>query len=581
MSAVHELISAQAARTPDATALVASEARLSYGEVESMANQTAWRLIAAGVEPGVPVGVCLERSLELVVAILAIWKAGGAYVPLDVDYPRERLAFMIRDAEIDVLVTDDVGRELLPDGPWAVVRADLDGAGRADPPGPRSATTDLAYVTYTSGSTGTPKGVMIEHRSVANHARWMVERFGMTASDAVLQKSSISFDASVCELTAPLVCGARVVLAPSGPEQPERIVALCREHAITVVQFVPSLLALFAEADGLEQLRSLRHLIAGGEALPAALAARVRRRLPGCALHNLYGPTEATIDATVYTSTESDTGPTVPIGRPIAGALVRVLDETLEPVPPGVPGELYVGGVGLARGYLRRPELTADRFVADPFAPGARLYRTGDLVRWREDGELEFLGRLDQQVKLRGFRIELGEIEAVMLEHEAVAEAVIVLHEGSGEPRLVAYVVPRNGAPPTPAELRRRLSARLPDYMVPAAFVTLASLPVTVNGKLDRRALPAPTAGDTACATSYVAARDTLERHLVELWEQLLGVTPVGVLDDFFTLGGSSLVAMRLAARLRSAYTKRFTVRSLFEHPTVSGQAAYLRALDQ
>jgi amino acid adenylation domain-containing protein len=574
---VHELIEAQARRTPHATAVVSGGVRLSYRELESWGNQVAQRLIAAGVEPGALVGVCLERSIELVVAILAIWKAGGAYVPLDVEYPRERLAFMVQDADIDVIVADDAAGERLPDRAWTVVRAAADHGGRVDAPGPRASARDLAYVIYTSGSTGMPKGVMIEHRSVANHARWMVDRFGITARDAVLQKSSASFDASVCEFAAPLVCGARVVLAPSGPEADrDQIVTLCREHAVTLIQFVPSLLALFAEADGLEDLCALRHLIAGGEALPPALAARVAKRLPGCAVHNLYGPTEATIDATFHTCTAEDVGPTVPIGRPIGGARVRVLDEALQPVVPGVPGELCVGGAGLARGYLRRPELTAERFIADPFDPdpGARLYRTGDLVGWRANGELEFLGRLDEQVKLRGFRIELGEIEAALLEDDAVAEAVTVLHEGEGEPRLVAYVVARAGTSVTPAALRSRLAARLPDYMVPSAFVRLAALPVTANGKLDRPALPAPTASDTARAAGYMRARDGLERDLVDLWEQLLGVTPIGVLDDFFALGGSSLIA----TRLRSTYATKLTVRSLFDHPTVAGQAACLRA---
>jgi len=577
---VHEVIAAQARRTPRATAVVSGSTRLTYGELEGRANELAHRLIVAGVEPGALVGVCLERSVELVVAILAIWKAGGAYVPLDVDYPRERLALMVRDANISVLVTDAAASARLPDRAWTAVRADVEHTGRVDAPGPRASARDLGYVIYTSGSTGTPKGVMIEHRSVANHARWMVDRFGVTAADAVLQKTSVSFDASVCEFVAPLVCGARVVLAPPGPEgDGDQIVTLCREHAITLIQFVPSMLALFAEADGLEHLRLLRHLISGGEALPAPLAARVGKRLPGCAVHNLYGPSEATIDATFHTCTAAETGPTVPIGRPIAGARVRVLDEALDPVPVGVPGELFVGGAGLARGYLRRPELTAEKFIPDPFDsdPGARLYRTGDLVRWREDGEVEFLGRLDQQVKLRGFRIELGEIDAVLLGDDSVAEAVTVLQEDDGEPRLVAYVVARDDAAATPARLRSRLAARLPDYMLPAAFVRLTALPVTVNGKLDRRALPAPTASDTAGAAGYVPPRDGLERDLVDLWQQLLGVTPIGVLDDFFALGGSSLVAMRLVARLKGIHSTKVTVRSLFEHRTVAGQAASLR----
>jgi amino acid adenylation domain-containing protein len=578
---VHELIAAQARRRPQATAVVLGGERMTYGELERRANVLAHRLIDNGVGPDVLVGLCLDRSVDLVVAILGIWKAGGAYVPLDLDYPQDRLAMMVEDAELAVLVADAAGAQRLPEGRWALVRVDGgDGAGAVDAdPGSRASAADLAYVVYTSGSTGRPKGVMIEHRGLTNHAQWMVDVFGLGPRDVVLQKTSVSFDASVCEFVAPLVSGGTLVLAPATESDVGEIVALCRKHGVTLIQFVPSVLAVFAEADGLEQLVSLRHLVSGGEALPSSLARRVRARLPKTTVHNCYGPTEATIDAAFHTCTDDDRGPTVPIGRPIRNGRAVVLDERLEPVGVGVPGELFVGGLGLARGYLRRPELTAEKFIPDPFEPepGARLYRTGDLVQWRPDGSLVFLGRVDQQVKLRGFRIELGEIEAVLLEHESVAEAVVTLRDNAGEPRLVAYAVPRRDAALSASELRERLAVKLPDFMVPTAFVTLSSLPLTSNGKLDRGALPA-AADPVGDGAGHVAPRDRLESELVELWQQLLGVQPIGVLDDFFALGGSSLSAMRLVARLRTSHQVELTVRSVFECPTVAALAEGLRA---
>jgi amino acid adenylation domain-containing protein len=580
---VHDLIGAQVRRTPDATAVVFAHTSITYRQLEQRANRLAHQLIAAGVGANALVGVCLERSIEMVVAILGIWKAGGAYVPLDPQYPADRLSLMVKDAELSVIVVDDAGAKRLPDGAWTATHVDaaLAGADHRDPR-PRSSVDDLAYVIYTSGSTGKPKGVMIEHRSLANHIAWMRDTFDLGPQDAVLQKTSVSFDASVCEFLAPLVTGGRLVLASPGSDNaPEAIVALCREHAVTVVQFVPSALTLFADADGVEELACLRHLVAAGEALPTSLAKRVRERLPRCAVHNLYGPSEATIDTTSYPFTDDDTGVTVPIGRPISNVRVLVVDEHTRLVPVGVPGELLVGGLGLSRGYLRRPDLTAEKFIVDPIGsdPGVRWYRTGDLVRWRPDGVLVFLGRIDQQVKLRGFRIEPEEIEALLLLQETVADATVMLRDDHGDPRLVAYLVARDSARLSAPELRAQLSAQLPSYMVPAAFVVLPALPLTANGKLDRQALPAPAAADTGRRASCVPPRDELELELVELWQQMLGVEPVGIDDDFFALGGSSLVAMRLVARLRAAHSVNLKVRSLFAQPTVAGLAGCLRQL--
>ena len=442
---VHELFAEQAARTPEAVALVFGEETLTYGQLDAGANQLAHHLQAHGVGPDTVVGLCLERSLEMVVGLLGILKAGGAYLPLDPDYPAERLGYMLADARAAIVVTTSSLLSALPETDTRLVLLDAEAETLArqpiTAPAPAATPGSLAYVIYTSGSTGTPKGVAVQHGSLSNRLAWMQAELGLSTTDRVLQKTPFSFDVSVWEFFWPLVEGATLVVArPGGHRDPAYLQAVMSQDAITVVHFVPSMLDAFLQGADLSACSALRSLVLSGEALTAGLAARARNQTTA-ALHNLYGPTEATVDVTSHRAGDEDIGATVPIGRPIANTQVYVLDARLEPVPVGVTGELYIAGAGLARGYLNRPGLTADRFMACPYgAAGSRMYRTGDLVRWRSDGELEFLGRADHQVKIRGFRIELGEIEARLAEHPWVREAVVLAREDDGsDKRLVAY----------------------------------------------------------------------------------------------------------------------------------------------
>ncbi|HEX7242948.1 MAG TPA: amino acid adenylation domain-containing protein, partial [Longimicrobiaceae bacterium] len=580
-SPVHEMVAEQARRTPFATAVEWEGGSLAYAELEIRANRLARHLLRLGVGPGSRVGVCMERSPELVVALLGTLRAAGAYVPLDPGYPVERLAYMVGDAAPAVLLTQERLLDRLPGGAAAVVALDGDVAelarGSAEPPAVEVSPDDLAYVIYTSGSTGRPKGVAVPHRALANHVRWMQDALSLGPDDRVLQKTPTSFDASVWEFWAPLVAGATLVLArPDGHRDPAYLAEALAGEGITVLQAVPSLLSALLEED-LSGAASLRRLFCGGEALPAELARTARERT-GAELYNLYGPTEACIDTTWARYDGEGGGSGVPIGRPITGARVHVLDAEANPAPIGVPGELCVGGEGLARGYLGRPELTAERFVPDPFSPeaGGRLYRTGDRARWLASGELEFLGRIDQQVKLRGFRIEPGEIEAALLGEPGVREAAVVVREDApGDPRLVGYVVPAAGATLPAAELREGLRRRLPEHMVPGAVVVLDALPLTPAGKLDRRALPAPAG---AGEEGYAAPRTPTEEVVAGIFAEVLGAERVGAQDNFFELGGHSLLATRVVARVAPALGIELPLRVLFEAQTVAGLAARIDA---
>ncbi|MEU2792834.1 non-ribosomal peptide synthase/polyketide synthase [Streptomyces sp. NPDC007100] len=554
-----ELFEAQAARTPDAVAVVAEGEALSYGELDAWANRLAQALVERGAGPERVVAVALPRSLELVVALLAVLKSGAAYLPVDPSHPAERTRAMLDEAR-PVCVLDD------PEG-VRNPRPETAGAARTVPLTP----SHPAYVLYTSGSTGTPKGVVVPHAGIVNRLLWAQAEYGLDASDAVLQKTPYGFDVSVWEFFWPLITGARLVVArPDGHRDPAYLAALIREHAVTTVHFVPSMLRAFLDEPGAAGCTSLRRVLCSGEALPARLAAHGRTVL-GPKLHNLYGPTEASVDVTSWACED---GPgTVPIGRPVHNTRLYVLDAALRPVMPGVTGELYVAGVQLARGYLARPGLTADRFVACPFgAPGERMYRTGDLARWTTGGVLEFAGRADDQVKLRGFRIELGEVEAVLSRHDAVAQAAVVLREDRpGDQRLVAYAAPAPGAAPEPEELRESAARALPDYMVPAVVVVLDALPLTPNGKLDRRALPAP---DGTAQAPGRAPRTLHEEILCGIFADVLGRSVPGIDDGFFDLGGHSLLATRLVSRVRDALGAELSVRDVFEAPTVAGLAA-------
>ncbi|MER2989661.1 amino acid adenylation domain-containing protein [Serratia nevei] len=578
------LFEQQVRRTPDATALVSGAESLSYAQLNARANRLAHALIARGVGPDSRVAVCAERGLNMVTALFGILKAGGAYVPLDPAYPGERLQYILQDADPVLLLADAAGRAALgePATPQLALEAALPDTLSAENPERRAQASHLAYVIYTSGSTGKPKGAMNEHRGVVNRLVWMQEAYGLTAADTVLQKTPFGFDVSVWEFFWPLMVGARLVMAkPEGHKDPDYLSRAIEQYGVTTLHFVPSMLQSFL-ADGQAATRcgQVVRVMCSGEALPAALVAEFYRRLPQAELHNLYGPTEAAVDVTAWHCSREADRVSVPIGRPIANTRIYLLDEHGQPVPLGAVGELYIGGVQVARGYLNRPELTAERFLSDPFAPGGRMYRTGDVARYLANGDIEYLGRNDQQVKIRGFRIECGEIEAVLATHPAVREAVVDARAVGDDKRLVAWVVPAAGvAEETLAgALRQHVSAALPDYMVPSAWVVVAALPLSPNGKLDRRALPEPQGAQSQAA--YEAPQGEHETLLAAIWRELLNVEQVGRHDNFFELGGHSLLAVRLTNRLQQVEWQ-LPLQTLFANPTLLALAQQLRRTDE
>ncbi len=579
---VQALIQRQVEATPEATALVFGERQLSYRQLDALANQWAHRLQTAGVGPDVLVGVAAERSVEMVVALLAVIKAGGAYVPLDPEYPRERLAYMIEDSGIGLLLTQSHLREQLP-LPQGLECLLLDQplSGYAEhAPEIEVTGENLAYVIYTSGSTGKPKGAGNRHRALTNRLCWMQQAYGLTAGDRLLQKTPFSFDVSVWEFFWPLMTGAcLVVAAPGLHRDPAQLIELIRRERITTLHFVPSMLQAFVADPAVTGCASLTRIVCSGEALPVDAQRQVFDKLPNAGLYNLYGPTEAAIDVTHWTCREEGRD-SVPIGEPIANLQTYVLDAGLGPVAVGVVGELYLGGTGLARGYHRRPGLTAERFVASPFGDGERLYRTGDLARYRADGVIEYMGRIDHQVKIRGLRIELGEIEARLMEQNEVREAVVLAVPGAGGLQLAGYLVPSTpvaddaASEALRATLRERLGAVLPDYMVPVHLLLLEQLPLSPNGKLERRALPHPAVGQSKQA--YVAAQSAVEKTLAGIWQDVLKLEQVGVNDNFFELGGDSIISIQVVSRARQAGI-RFTPKDLFRHQTIQGLAGAVR----
>jgi amino acid adenylation domain-containing protein len=574
---VTELFARQVQATPDAEAVVFDGTRLTYAELEHRSAAVAARLQELGVTAGDRVGLCLLRSTDLVVGIYGVLRAGAAYLPLDPSLPPERLDFMLQDSGARVVLTHEPTRAAVPAAAVALdVEADLLAVTAGVSVGlQKVSATDTAYVIYTSGSTGKPKGVLTSHRSLVNRLLWMQEQFVLDDTDTVLQKTPFSFDVSVWEFLWPLIVGARLVVArPDGHRNPAYLARVIRDERVTTVHFVPSMLQVFTEVADLTALPSLRRIVCSGEALPAELVRRVHASGTAADLHNLYGPTEAAIDVSHWWCDPADDGAAgVPIGRPIANTQLYVVDAQGEPVPDGVCGELVIGGVQVSGGYLNRPELTVDRFIEDGFTGSGSLYRTGDLARSRQDGAIEFLGRLDHQVKLRGFRIELGEIEAALREQAGVRDAVVVV---IGE-RLVGYVAA--GEQPDDAAIRGALAARLPEYMVPAVLVRLAELPLSPNGKVDRRALPEPP---SARGTGIrVAPRDGLELDLVSLWEDLLGTAPIGVTDDFFGLGGNSLQVIRMLGLVSERHGTEVPVTTMFTGAaTIEALAARLREGD-
>ncbi|HTN88778.1 MAG TPA: amino acid adenylation domain-containing protein [Sorangium sp.] len=574
---VHELIEAQVGRTPEAEAVVFEGERVTYRALNARANRLAHRLRALGVGPETLVGVCAERSVELVVGLLGVMKAGGAYVPLDPSYPEERLRFMMADAGAPVLLTQTHLVERLSGSRATVVCLDADHAeGREDNPTSGATESTLAYMIYTSGSTGRPKGVMNTHGGLRNRLLWMQDTFDLGPRDAVLQKTPYSFDVSIWEFFWPLTIGARLVVAlPGGHRDSAYLARIIEAERVTTVHFVPSMLQAFMEELSAGRCGSLKRVICSGEALSYELTARFFERNQA-GLYNLYGPTEASIDVSFWKCQPDDVRRIVPIGRPIANTQLYVMDAHASPVPVGVPGELYIGGVGVARGYLGRPELTAERFVADPHNadPRARMYKTGDLCRWLPDGNIEYLGRLDHQVKIRGYRIEPGEIERVLAQHPSVQGAVVLAREDTpGTKRLVAYLVARDAARPDAAELRERLQRALPEYMVPAKLVWLDALPLSPNGKVDRTALPAPDMAHPEQNRTYTPPRTHAEELLAGAWSDVLRIDRVGIHDSFFTLGGDSILAVQMVSRARRAGLG-LSVQQVFECQTIASLAA-------
>ncbi|MBF3112783.1 amino acid adenylation domain-containing protein, partial [Pseudomonas aeruginosa] len=559
------------------------------------ANRLAHALIERGIGADRLVGVAMERSIEMVVALMAILKAGGAYVPVDPEYPEERQAYMLEDSGVELLLSQSHLKLPLAQG---VQRIDLD---RGAPwfedyseanPDIHLDGENLAYVIYTSGSTGKPKGAGNRHSALSNRLCWMQQAYGLGVGDTVLQKTPFSFDVSVWEFFWPLMSGARlVVAAPGDHRDPAKLVKLINREGVDTLHFVPSMLQAFLQDEDVASCTSLKRIVCSGEALPADAQQQVFAKLPQAGLYNLYGPTEAAIDVTHWTCVEEGKD-AVPIGRPIANLACYILDGNLEPVPVGVLGELYLAGRGLARGYHQRPGLTAERFVASPFVAGERMYRTGDLARYRADGVIEYAGRIDHQVKIRGFRIELGEIEARLHERADVREAAVAVQEGANGKYLVGYLVPgetpRSSAD-SPAGLmveqgawfewiKQQLRADLPDYMVPLHWLVLDRMPLNANGKLDRKALPALDIGQMQ-NQAYQAPRNELEETLARIWAEVLKVERVGVFDNFFELGGHSLLATQIASRVQKALQRNVPLRAMFECTTVEELASYIESL--
>lgn len=574
---VHQLFEEQVGRTPDATALVFETQELSYRELNSRANQLAHQLLKLGVGPDSLVGICVQRSPDMIAGLLGIWKAGGAYVPLDPQYPLDRLSFMVEDSGLNVLITEKPLRpkfsgykgELICVDEATCKERSENCFGGARP-------ENLAYVIYTSGSTGKPKGVQICHKSLVNFLSSMRSSPGLAPEDSLLAVTTISFDIAALELYLPLIVGARLVLASRETAvDGYKLQKTLAGTATTVMQATPATWRLLLEA-GWQGSNNFK-ILCGGEGLPRDLAVELLKR--GSSVWNMYGPTETTVWSTTSRITADDS-PTITIGRPIANTEVYVLDDDLEPVQVGTPGELYIGGAGVARGYLHRPELTAEKFIIHPFRDresGARLYRTGDLARFRENGELECLGRIDNQVKVRGFRIELGEIESVLSQFPGVKESVVVAREDTpGDKRLVAYVTYRQAQSVEVDALREFLKKRLPDYMLPSQFVSLEALPLTPNGKVDRRALPAPQQLQLTPQSGHVAARNDIESRLVKIWESVLNIRPVGIKENFFDLGGHSLLVAKLLRRIEHSFGKKLSMAAIFEAPTVEQQADVL-----
>ena len=586
---VHELFEQQASLHPDSIALVFEDRQLTYRELNERANQFANYLRKRGVGPEVLVGVCLERCPEMLIALLGIWKAGGAYVPLDPAYPMDRLSFMVKDAAVKVLLTDNKHRQLFPsandqticmDADWPVIAQESTGNLK-----PAATLSNLAYVMYTSGSTGMPKGVMVLHGGLVNYLSWAVKTYSVQAGGSVPVHTSISFDLTVTGMYTPLLAGGRVEILSEDVGGQSLLKALRKGKDRSLVKITPAHLELLNQQISPEEAAgTTKVFVIGGENLVAESLLLWRKFAPAMRLINEYGPTETVVGCCTYEVKADDPASgSVPIGRPIANTQLYILDRYMNPVPIGVIGELYIGGAGVARGYLNRPELNKERFLNDPFSSqaGARLYKTGDVARYRNDGILEYLGRVDNQVKVRGYRIELGEIEATLASDPRVKScAVLVREDEPGNKQLVGYVVPREGRSPTAEDLRQFVKQKLPEYMAPAHFVFLDSIPLTTNGKVDRKALPAPSYEGVSSAREYVAPRTETEKALADIWAKLLKVERIGIHDDFFDMGGHSLMAMRAVSQIGEMYEVNLPLAVLLEAPTIAELAKKLHKED-
>jgi amino acid adenylation domain-containing protein len=590
---VHVQFEQEAARTPGSIALQMGDQEMTFEEVNEKANRLAHNLRSRGVAPETVVGLFLDRSPDAIVALLAILKSGGAYLPLDRAFPNERLAYLIEDAGAEVIITRDQMLEDLPSGirssalcldrDWGTIALES-----AKNPVPAADRQNTAYVIYTSGSTGLPKGVMIPHEAIADHSRDMARYYEYTSADRVLQFASLNFDASLEQILCPLLAGARLVLRGEELWDPADFSRMAQEYGLTVINLPPAywhqVATSLAEETETESLPTLRLTIIGGDVLaPETLRLWWRAGMGGVRLLNAYGPTETTITSMTYaipSELRSGVSPVrVPIGSPLANRKALVLDRDARPVPTGVPGELFIGGMGLARGYLDRSALTAERFVPDPFSvlPGGRLYRTGDLVRIKPEGSIDFLRRADDQVKVRGFRVEPGEIESVLSEHQNVRQVVVVNRQDlPGDGRLIAYVVARSSPGPTSPELRSFARAKLPTFMIPSTFILLDAMPMTPGGKIDRRALPEPVSAEREEDHAHVSPRTPVEQELVGMWGEVLGVEKVGVTDNFFDLGGHSLLATQLVSRVRKTFHTEVSLKDLFDTPTVADVAVII-----
>ncbi|MCW5313989.1 amino acid adenylation domain-containing protein [Nostoc sp. KVJ3] len=581
---IHQLFEAQVEKTPDAVALIFNDQHLTYRDLNSRANQLGEYLQTLGVGTETLVGICIERSLEMVVALLAILKAGGAYVPLDPGYPQERLAFMLSDTQVSVLLTQKKLIAKLPTHTAFVVCLDADwntiAQNKKENLSSNATADNLAYVMYTSGSTGTPKGVSVIHRGVVRLVK-ETNYVHLTDEEIILQLAPISFDASTFEIWGCLLNGGRLVICPPNTPSLEELGQIIQQYQVTTLWLTAGLFHLIVD-EKIDALKSLRQLLAGGDVLSVPHVKKFLQTVEQCQLINGYGPTENTTFTCCHLITAPlKPGVSIPIGRPIANTQVYILDNNLEPVAIGEAGELYIGGDGLARGYLNRSDLTAEKFISHSFDSNlaTRLYKTGDLARYLPDGNIEFLGRIDNQVKIRGFRIELGEIEREIAQHPDVREIVVLARQDeAGEKQLTAYVVPQYNSRYTHNKLRNFLQQRIPNYMLPSAFVMLESLPLTANGKVDRHKLPAPSRERPQLEQAYIAPQTELERLLAGILSELLKIDRVGIDDNFFDLGGTSISILQVAVRVKQELGIELPTVKLFQYSTIGSLAKYLHS---